>query len=133
MNTLIKSMGLTLMVSMISGCASPHPHLSPNAATAMQKPLVSIAVLKAKPGQQQALKQGLLALVEPTRTEPGNLDYVLFELRDEPGTFYMREAFKNQAALDAHFATPYFKEFAANADSLLKEPLQLIFLEQVSN
>lgn len=133
MNTLIKSMGLTLMVSMTSGCASQHPNLSPSGATAMQKPLVSIAVLKAKPGQQQALKQGLLALVEPTRTEPGNLDYVLFELRDEPGTFYMREAFKNQAALDAHFATPYFKEFAANADSLLKEPLQLIFLEQVSN
>ncbi|AQT97479.1 MULTISPECIES: putative quinol monooxygenase [Pseudomonas] len=99
----------------------------------MQKPLVSIAVLKAKPGQQQALKQGLLALVEPTRTEPGNLDYVLFELRDEPGTFYMREAFKNQAALDAHFATPYFKAFAAAADGLLKEPLQLIFLEQVSD
>jgi len=133
MNTLIRSMGLTLLVSLTAGCTSQHPSLSPNGVPTMQKPLVSIAVLKAKPGQQQALKQGLLALVEPTRTEPGNLDYVLFELRDEPGTFYMREAFKNQAALDAHFATPYFKEFAANADSLLKEPLQLIFLEQVSN
>ena len=99
----------------------------------MPKPLVSIAVLKAKPGKQQALKHGLLALVAPTRTESGNLDYVLFELRDAPGTFYMREAFKDQAALDAHFATPYFKQFAATADDLLSEPLQLIFLEQVSN
>ncbi|MFO2466342.1 antibiotic biosynthesis monooxygenase [Pseudomonas sp. 15FMM2] len=99
----------------------------------MHKPLVSIAVLKARPGKEQALKEGLLALVEPTRTEPGNLDYVLFELRDEPGTFYMREAFKDQAALDTHFAMPYFKRFAATADDLLKEPLQLIFLEQVSN
>ena len=99
----------------------------------MTKPLISIAVLKAKPGQEQALKAGLLALVEPTRTEPGNLDYVLFEHRDEPGTFYMREAFKNQAALDEHFATPYFQRFAATADALLSEPLQLIFLEQVSN
>jgi len=99
----------------------------------MTKPLISIAVLKAKPGQEQALKAGLLALVEPTRTEPGNLDYVLFELRDEPGTFYMREAFKNQAALDAHYAMPYFQRFAATADDLLQEPLKLIFLEQVSN
>lgn len=95
--------------------------------------LVSIAVLKAKPGQEQALKEGLLALVEPTRTEPGNLDYVLFELRDQRGTFYMREAFKDQAALDAHFAMPYFQHFAATADDLLETPLQLIFLEQVSN
>lgn len=99
----------------------------------MQEPLVSIAVLKAKPGKQQALKHGLLALIEPTRAEPGNLDYVLFELRDEPGTFYMREAFRDRAALDAHFATPYFKQFAATADDLLKEPLDLIFLKQVSN
>ncbi|PIA67578.1 putative quinol monooxygenase [Pseudomonas sediminis] len=99
----------------------------------MSKPLVSLAVLKAKPGKQQELKEGLLSLIEPTRAEPGNLDYVLFEMRDEPGTFYMREAFKDQAVLDAHFATPYFQAFAATADELLSEPLQLIFLEQVSN
>lgn len=133
MRNLIRPLGLALFSLMIGGCVTPHLNLVPNGATTMQKPLVSIAVLKAKPGKQQALKQGLLALVEPTRTEPGNLDYVLFELRDEPGTFYMREAFKDQAALDAHFATPYFKKFALAADGLLQEPLQLIFLEQVSN
>lgn len=38
--------------------------------------LVSIAVLKAKAGKELALKQELLALVELTRTEPGNLDDV---------------------------------------------------------
>ena len=128
MNTLIKALGLSLCV-MLAGCASQPT----NGVASMTNPLISIAVLKAKPGQEQALKAGLLALVEPTRTEPGNLDYVLFELRDEPGTFYMREAFKNQAALDAHFAMPYFLRFAATADDLLQEPLKLIFLEQVSN
>ncbi len=97
-----------------------------------KKPLVSIAVLIAREGQQQALKQALLALVEPTRAEPGNLDYVLFENRDEPGTFYMREAFRDQAALDAHFSMPYFQRFAAASDALLAEPLKLLFLEQVS-
>lgn len=99
----------------------------------MNTPLVSLAVLKAKPGCREALKAGLLALVAPTRAEPGNLDYVLFELRDAPGTFYMREAFQDQAALDAHFATAYFRQFAAGADALLEVPLQLLFLEQVSD
>ena len=94
--------------------------------------LVSIAVLKAKAGKEQALKEELLTLIEPTRAEPGNLDYVLFEQRDEQGTFYMREAFRDQAALDAQFSMPYFQRFAATADDLLQEPLQLIFLEQVS-
>ena len=41
-----------------------------------------IAVLKAKPGQTDALRQALQALLLPTRQEPGNLDYALFQLRD---------------------------------------------------
>lgn len=82
---------------------------------------VSIAVLKARAGMREAL-----------RREPGNLDYVLFELQDEPGTFYMREAFINQAALDSHCQTDYFQAFAAEAEALLAEPLRLIFMEEVS-
>lgn len=78
------------------------------------------------------MKEELLKLIEPTRAEPGNLDYVLFEQRDEQGTFYMREAFRDQASLDGHISMPYFQRFAATADDLLQEPLQLIFLEQVS-
>jgi quinol monooxygenase YgiN len=93
--------------------------------------LVSIAVLTAKAGMRERLRHELLTLVEPTRQEPGNLDYVLFELRDEPGTFYMREAFVSQAALDAHCATDYFQAFANQADELLAEPLRLIFMEEV--
>nr|WP_167388911.1 putative quinol monooxygenase [Aeromonas lusitana] len=94
--------------------------------------LVSIAVLKAKTGMSEALRRELLKLIEPTRREPGNLDYVLFELKDEPGSFYMREAFTSQAALDAHCATDYFQAFARQADELLAEPLRLIFLEEIS-
>ncbi|WP_442878908.1 putative quinol monooxygenase [Aeromonas sp.] len=94
--------------------------------------LVSIAVLKARAGMGEALRRELLKLIEPTRREPGNLDYVLFELKGEPGSFYMREAFTSQAALDAHCATDYFQAFARQADELLAEPLRLIFLEEVS-
>lgn len=95
--------------------------------------VISIAVLKAKSGKRDALREGLLKLIEPTRQEPGNLDYVLFELKNESGTFYMREAFVNEAALNEHFAAPYFKVFAASIEDLLEEPLHLIFLDQVSS
>ncbi|MDH0301716.1 MULTISPECIES: putative quinol monooxygenase [unclassified Pseudomonas] len=100
--------------------------------TLPDQPLVSLAILKAKTGKAPALKAALLALIEPTRTERGNLDYMLFERSDEPGTFYMREAFINREALDTHLATPYFKHFAEQADELLAQPLELIFLEPVS-
>lgn len=98
-----------------------------------EEALVSIAILKARPGQRDQLRESLLALIEPTRAEPGCLDYVLFELRDEPGTFYMREAFTSAAALEAHKAMPHFQAFAAKAGNLLAEPLRLVFLDRVSS
>ena len=55
-----------------------------------------IAVLKAKAGQTEALRDALQALLLPTREEPGNLDYALFQLRDAPDTFYMRESRRDQ-------------------------------------
>ncbi len=68
-----------------------------------------IAVLKAKAGQTEALRDALQALLLPTREEPGNLDYALFQLRDAPDTFYMRESRRDQQALDEHIAQPYFR------------------------
>ncbi len=95
--------------------------------------LISLAILAARPGKRDALRDGLMALIEPTRNERGCLDYVLFEMKDEPGTFYMREAFTSRAALDAHFQTPHFQAFAATVDDLLARPLQLVFLDQISS
>lgn len=93
--------------------------------------LISIAVITAKKGMREELRASLTELIAPTRAEPANLDYVLFELREEPGTFYMREAFVDEAGLDAHRASPHFQRFAARAETLLAEPLRLIFLDPV--
>ncbi|MCV9935424.1 antibiotic biosynthesis monooxygenase [Boseaceae bacterium BT-24-1] len=98
-----------------------------------EETFICIAVLKARPEHRERLRQNLLALIEPTRAEPGCLDYVLFELQDEPGTFYMREAFTSAAALEVHKATPHFQAFAATAGDLLAEPLRLVVLDRVSS
>ncbi|MCW9459901.1 putative quinol monooxygenase [Klebsiella michiganensis] len=91
-----------------------------------------LAVLTAKPGRSDALRQALQALLLPTRQEPGNLDYALFQLRDAPDTFYMRESWRNQEALDAHIALPHFQDFIAQMDSLLAGPLRLDYLTPVA-
>lgn len=88
-----------------------------------------LAVLTAKPGHSDALRQALLL---PTRQEPGNLDYTLFQLRDAPDTFYMRESWRDQEALDAHIALPHFQDFIAQIDSLLAGPLRLDYLTPVA-
>jgi quinol monooxygenase YgiN len=94
-------------------------------------PLVMLAVLQARPDQHDQLRAALKALVPLTREEPGCIDYTLFEQADAPGTFYVRESFTDQAALDAHIATPYFQAFAKRFDELLDRPLQLIYLNEV--
>lgn len=91
-----------------------------------------LAVLKAKPGQTDALRKVLQGLLLPTRQEPGNLDYALFQLRDAPDTFYMRESWRDQQALDEHIGQPYFQAFIGEMDSLLAEPLRLDYLTPVA-
>ena len=76
-----------------------------------------IAVLKAETGKTDELRQALQALLLPTRQEPGNVEYALFQLRDEPETFYMRESWKDQAAMDSHVAQPHFQAFIGHMDA----------------
>ena len=90
-----------------------------------------IAVLKAKAGKTDELREALIALLVPTRQEPGNTDYTLFQLRDEPAVFYMRESWLDQAALEEHISLPHFQTFIGQMDSLLAEPLRLDYLTPV--
>nr|WP_312213340.1 putative quinol monooxygenase [Pseudescherichia sp.] len=94
--------------------------------------LTVLAVLTAKPDQTEALKAALVALIAPTRQEPGNISYELFQLTETPEIFHMRECWQSQAALDDHVATPHFQSFVSQMDLLLNEPLAIVPLKQVS-
>src|SRR5438270_233529 len=67
--------------------------------------------LQAAPGKEQLLEQQLIALLEPSRAEPGCVSYELHGDPENPGKFMFQECFRGQAALDAHLATPHFKRF----------------------
>jgi quinol monooxygenase YgiN len=95
------------------------------------RPLTMIAVIVSAPGQRERLRDALSGLLVPTRLEPGCRDYRLFELIDEPGTFQMHETFDDEAALEAHRATPHFRAFEALAPELLGAPLRLVRLSAV--
>ncbi|NIF31183.1 antibiotic biosynthesis monooxygenase [Enterobacter sp. Cy-643] len=94
--------------------------------------LTIIAMLKAKAGQQDNLKAALKALGAPSRLEPGCLDYTLFQLQQEPDTFFVRESWRGQQALDLHNSLPHFQAFVKQMDGLLAEPLKLVPLDEVA-
>ncbi len=72
-----------------------------------------VAYVHAKPGQEDFLRDAMLAGVAPTRAEPGCLMYVLHRDASNPAMFVFVEHWKSQAALDEHMQTPHFKAVAA--------------------
>jgi quinol monooxygenase YgiN len=82
-----------------------------------------IATLKAKPGKGAELEKAALALVAKVRSdEPGNALYVLCR-GDAPDTYVMLERYHDMAAIDAHRASPHYKEAGkAMADFLDGRP-----------
>ncbi len=46
-------------------------------------------------------------MVPPTKAEPGNITYILTEDIKNPGHFWFFETYKDQAAVNAHMASPY--------------------------
>ncbi|MFJ1709621.1 putative quinol monooxygenase [Kitasatospora sp. NPDC088346] len=97
----------------------------------LSHPLIALARVTARPSQREALQNALVELIEPSRAEPGCFDYTLFELQEQPGTFYVRETWADQEALDFHMATPHFQAFAARFGELLEEPIRLTRLREV--
>lgn len=82
-----------------------------------------VAVLTAKQGQEDVVRQALSALVPPTLAEEGCLAYELFESGAAPGVFVTQERWRGQDDLDAHMQTPHVAQaFASAGESLAAAP-----------
>jgi quinol monooxygenase YgiN len=85
----------------------------------------AIFAFRALPGKEDELREATLAIVEPTRCEDGCIQFVVSEDISSPGTFFIRETWRDQKALDAHFAQPYLKELVEIHKRILAEPLKM--------
>ncbi|MDR2862824.1 MAG: antibiotic biosynthesis monooxygenase [Puniceicoccales bacterium] len=72
---------------------------------------VIIAIIRAKKDSVQKFQAAAKTVVAATRKEPGNVSYVFLANPEDAQTFYFVEHWKDQAAIDAHFAAEHFKEF----------------------
>ena len=77
---------------------------------------VAIFVARAgKAGELRALLDGMLA---PSRAEPGNLRYDLWQDRADPDRFVLDELYVDNAAVATHRATPHFAGYLATIGDL---------------
>jgi quinol monooxygenase YgiN len=81
-----------------------------------------LAFFRARPGRADELERVLLALVVPTRAEPGNIAYVLHRMIDgDPDVLMFDEVWESREDLDAHAAMPYIRSLPARIKDLAKE------------
>lgn len=83
--------------------------------------LTVIAYMKAAPGKEDELREGLKSLIEPTSQEDGYVNYDLHESVEDPGVFFFYENWTSAEHLDAHLATPHLVDFAARIPELLDD------------
>ncbi len=86
--------------------------------TAQSTPVTNVAFFTARPGLGEELGRGLLALVAPTRREPGCLRYEIFQSPTDADAWFVYEDWRGPADFDAHMAAPYVRDFMARLPGL---------------
>jgi len=94
--------------------------------------LTVVGKIKAKPGMGEKVKEELLALVPPTRTEPGCINYDLHQALDDKSSFVFYENWLSKKDLDEHLQMPYLQAFLAKAEHLLAQPVDITLWEMIS-
>ena len=91
-----------------------------------------VATCKAKAGMEETVREAILALVGPTRAEPGCINYDLHQSGDDPSLFMLYENWISKKDLDEHLAMPYLKDFLGKADDILAKPVDIALWQMVS-
>jgi len=92
--------------------------------------LTVIATIRSKKGAEEKVRQQLVGLVAPTRTENGCVDYILYQDQSDPSTLMFYENWESKTDLDAHMKSPHFKKCFAEIDGLFDIEVQ--FLTELS-
>ena len=96
------------------------------------KQITVLAKIKAKDGIEDKVREELLAMIAPTRSETGCINYDLHQSSDDKSLFMFYENWASKKAFDEHLQTPYLKALVAKADTLFAEPLNVTIWEKLS-
>lgn len=87
----------------------------------MEKKVIARVFVKSE--YVDAFKKETVDLIKKTRSEAGCISYNLFQDVSIPGNFVFVEEYKNQEAVDFHFASEYLKEFGEKAGSFFSKEM----------
>lgn len=95
--------------------------------------IVLIARLKVKEDKIEEAKKAALAIVADSRSEEGCINYDIHQSVEDETLFFWHETWKNKAALDEHFETPFFKKFFATVGEVAAEEPQINLTRKITD
>jgi len=92
-------------------------------------------ILKAKtrPEMAEAFETLFRAYVEPSRQEPGCIEYHMLRDKEDPTLFIFYEIWASQAHLDVHSNLPHMKAFFAERMDYLERDFDIRPIEMLSD
>lgn len=94
--------------------------------------LINIAFFKARQGSAGKLESALLGLVEPTRQEPGCLQYDICKSPGDPHDVVVFERWRAPDDFDAHMGTPYVVDFMGKVPDLCGSDVEIRTYQMIS-
>ncbi len=94
--------------------------------------IVLIARLKVKADKIDQAKSAALAIVADTRKETGCINYDIHQSIEDETVFCWHETWVDKAAIDEHFATPFFQKFFEVVGEVAAEPPQINLTKMIT-
>lgn len=95
----------------------------PAASVETQKMITARVFIKE--GHEEEFATAAKWIIENTLKEEGCLEYTLYQDPYNKANFFFFERYKDQAAVDAHFAAPYFTEFGTRIGDITSKPAEI--------
>ena len=97
--------------------------------------IVVFASFYPKKEKNDEVKEIILAMVNPTRSEEGNEIYNFYETKKEDNkniSFHLFEVYKDSVALDFHRNTLHYKNYRSKIVDLLDSPIEVKILTSIA-
>lgn len=112
-----------LIAGFLAGCASGSEQA---AADENEYSKIIAAKIFIEPEHTDEFIELFQELIHFTLQEPGCTGYELFQDPYDPTRFLVFETYVDQAAVDAHFAAPYFEEYGEKIGRLAYKPAEIV-------
>jgi quinol monooxygenase YgiN len=96
--------------------------------------MVVLASFYPKKDKNNQVKEILLSMINPTRSEKGNELYNFYEEKntdDQSEIFHLFEIYTDAEALDFHKKTSYYTDYRSKIIDLLMKPIEVKILSSI--